>query len=153
MSDYLQPLAELPEIQPYLSLNSKVVSISKKSIDKMKNHNRENLPFVLYVENDKKTKRIEAKAVIDSTGTWGSSNPVNSEGVWTEDERLLHEHIYYGITNVNDAQGFKYKGKRIAVVGGGHSALNTLIDLAKLKESNPETEIFWIMRKRKVEEA
>jgi thioredoxin reductase len=153
LSDYLEPLAELPEIQPYLSLNSRVVSISRKSIDKMKNNDRENQPFVLYVENGKKTKRIEAKAVIDSTGTWGSPNPINSEGIWTEDERLLHEHIYYGIPNVKDVEGFKYKGKRIAVVGGGHSALNTLIDLAKLKESNPETELFWIMRKRKVEEA
>lgn len=153
LSDYLEPLAQLPEIEPYLSLNSKVVSVSRKGIDKMKTKDRENQPFVLYVENDKRTKRIEAKAVIDSTGTWGNPNPINSEGIWTEDERVLHEHIYYGIPNVKDTEGFKYKGKRVAVVGGGHSALNTLIDLAKLKDESPETELFWIMRKRKVEEA
>lgn len=47
----------------------------------------------------------------------------------------------------------KYAGKRVAVVGGGHSAINTLLDLAKLKETDPTTEIIWVMRKKSVEEA
>ncbi|CAH0344733.1 NAD(P)/FAD-dependent oxidoreductase [Bacillus sp. CECT 9360] len=153
INEYLEPLAALPEIAPVLSLNTKVVSISRKGIDKMKTDQRAEQPFILYVEKNNVTERIEAKAVIDATGTWSNPNPVNSEGVWTSRERVLGEHIYYGIPNVKGEAGNQYKGKRIAVIGGGHSALNTLIDLAKLKENDPQTELIWIMRKRNAEEA
>lgn len=153
INDYLEPLAALPEIAPFLSLNTKVVSISRKGIDKMKTDKRDGQPFILYVEKGNLTERIEAQAVIDATGTRSNPNPANSEGVWTSGERALSEHIYYGIPNVKGEAGNQYKGKRIAVIGGGHSAFNTLIDLAKLKDMDPQTELTWIMRKRNVEEA
>ena len=61
VKDYLEKLANLPEIKPYILLNSKVLSISKKGLDKMKSANRENVPFILYVERNgitlKKLKR------------------------------------------------------------------------------------------------
>ncbi|RFU60152.1 NAD(P)-binding domain-containing protein [Bacillus sp. V59.32b] len=153
IAQYLEPLARLPEIEPSLFLNTVVVSISRKNIDKMKTINRGNQPFILFVEKENLTERIEAKAVIDASGTWSRPNPVNSEGIWTSEEKALNEHIYYGIPNLLGEKNSRYKGKRIAVVGGGHSALNTLIELAKLKESDPQTELIWIMRKRNVEEA
>lgn len=150
---YLRPLAKLPELEPYIKLNSRVISISKKNTDKMKSANREAAPFVLYVETNDSTERFEARAVIDASGTWGQSNPLHADGIWTREERDLKDHIYYGIPDLSADQELKYRGKRIAVVGGGHSAINTLLDLAKLKETDPNTEIIWVMRKKSVEEA
>src|SRR5690606_27657181 len=72
--------------------------------------------------------------------------------VRTNHEKMLAPHIYYGIPDVNKMRD-RYQNKRIAVIGGGHSAINTLLDLARIKEEHPDTTLIWMMRKSTVEEA
>lgn len=149
---YLKPLAELTQIKPSIRLNSKVVGISRQLNDKMKSKNRLNQSFNIYVEKEDDIDIIEAKAVIDATGTWGNPNPANSTGVWLKNEKALADHIEYGIPDIN-TNPKRYANKKIAVIGGGHSAINTLLALAELQKDNPSTKLVWIMRKRSVEEA
>lgn len=145
---YLQRLANLPEIKPFISFHTTVVGISKKNHDKMKSASRNAAPFVIYTEQNGETKRILASAVIDATGTWATPNPILADNVWTSAEQKLAGNIFYGIPNV-DALKERYKGKRIAVIGGGHSAINTILELEKLSD----IEITWILRKKRVEDA
>ncbi|PIC56954.1 hypothetical protein CSV80_10820 [Sporosarcina sp. P12(2017)] len=152
VEDYLEKIANLPEIKPYIIVNSKVLSVSKKGLDKMKSANRENVPFILYVDRNGMTEQIEAKAVIDATGTWGQPNPANVDGVWTKEEISLQNNIHYGIPDINCKDRERYIGKRVAVIGGGHSAINTILELTKLNESSSD-QIIWILRKNNVEEA
>ncbi|MGE7951023.1 NAD(P)-binding domain-containing protein [Lysinibacillus xylanilyticus] len=149
---YLKPLAELAQIKPSIRLNSKVVGISRQLNDKMKSKNRVNQSFNVYVEKGDDINIIEAKAVIDATGTWGNPNPANSTGVWLQTEKALADHIEYGIPKIN-TNTKRYANKKIAVIGGGHSAINTLLALAELQKENPSTKLVWIMRKRSVDEA
>ncbi|MDI2585842.1 NAD(P)-binding domain-containing protein [Psychrobacillus sp. NEAU-3TGS] len=149
VNEYLEPLSKLPEIKPFLSLNTKVVSISKKGLDKMKTANRDNSPFVLYLEQNGLSKRIEVRAVIDATGTWSHPNPINADSIWTKEEIELKQHVYYGIPNIEGEHKERYKGKRVAVVGGGHSAINTILELSQLDN----IDITWIIRKKNVEDA
>ena len=153
VEQYLEPLSKLSEIQPYIQLNTKVLSIGKKDTDKMKTQNRENIPFIIHTESNGSYKTFEARAVIDATGTWGNPNPATSSGVWLNEEKSLHEQVFYGIPNILEKEKERYANKRVAVVGGGHSAINTLLDLAKLKETYNKTEIIWIMRRQRVEDA
>ncbi len=153
VENYLLKLAELPQIKSSIQLNSKVISIGKKGLDKMKSANRENVPFVLYVDNHGGTEQIKAKAVIDATGTWGQPNPMNSAGVWTEEEKSLENQIFYGIPNINGIERERFIGKRVAVIGGGHSAINTILELSELNEKRSDLKITWILRKKNVEEA
>ncbi|MFJ7557884.1 FAD-dependent oxidoreductase [Bacillus thuringiensis] len=153
VEQYLQPLANLPEIKPFIHLNTKVLSIGRKDTDKMKTANREKMPFMIYTEKEDVLQVYEARAVIDASGTWGNPNPVNSNGIWLKEEQSLKKHIFYGIPDILGKQQKRYANKRVAVVGSGHSAINALLELAKLKESFPETTIVWIMRKQRVEEA
>jgi len=153
LDNYLLPLANLEDIKSQLILNTKVIGISRKDTDKMKSQLRDGNPFVIYADERGTLQRYEAKAVIDATGTWGHSNPLYASGILTNEEQSLSANIYYGIPNIQGKDKQRYIGKSIAVVGGGHSALNTLLDLAQLKESNPEMNIMWIMRKNRVEEA
>ncbi|MGE6489521.1 NAD(P)-binding domain-containing protein [Paenisporosarcina sp. NPDC076898] len=148
VEDYLIPLANLPQIKPFIKLNAKVVAISKQGLDKMKDANRDQQSFILYIEQEGNTERIEAKAVIDASGTWAQPNPVNADNVWTKGEELLSAHISYGIPNIKGTERSKFEQKRVAVVGGGHSAINTILELAELEG----TEIVWILRKNRVEE-
>lgn len=41
-----------------------------------------------------------------------------------------------------------YAGRRVAVIGGGHSAANALLDLARLAESEPAMQLVWAVRSR-----
>lgn len=148
---YLKPLADLAQIKPFIQLNSKVVGISRELNDKMKSKNRLNQPFKLYIETENDIHVMEAKAVIDATGTWGNPNPANSAGVWLQTEKVLADHIDYGIPDIK-MNTARYANKKIAVIGGGHSAINTLLSLAELQQENPSTKLVWIMRKKSVEE-
>lgn len=149
VEEYLTPLANLPIIKPFIHLNAKVVAISKKGLDKMKSVNRNNQSFVVYVEKDGYTERLEARAIIDATGTWGQPNPVNADNIWTKEEKELNLHITYKIPDINGQDRLKFANKHVAVVGGGHSAINTILELATLENVG----ISWILRKGRVEEA
>ena len=149
VEDYLIPLANLSQIQPFIQLNAKVTAISKQGLDKMKNAKRHEQPFIVYVDKNGRSERFEARAVIDATGTWGQPNPINADNVWTLEEESLSPYITYGIPDVKGKDRSKFEHKRVAVVGGGHSAINTLLELAELEN----TEIVWILRKNRVEEA
>lgn len=148
---YLKPLAELALIKPFIQLNSKVVGISRQLNDKMKSKNRVNQSFKIYVEKGDDISIIEASAVIDATGTWGNPNPANSTGIWLQTEKALAEHIEYGIPDIK-VNSSRYTNKKIAVIGGGHSAINTLLSLVELQKENPSTKLVWIMRKNSVDE-
>ncbi len=52
-------------------------------------------------------------------------------------ERALAERIFYGIPDVLGADRGRYAGKRVLVVGSGHSAFNALLDLAELAQEAP----------------
>lgn len=145
---YLQPLANLTEIKPFISFNMTVTGIAKKNHDKMKSISRDSAPFVIYTEQNGETKRILASAVIDATGTWATPNPIQADNVWTSAERKLADKIFYGIPNVDSLKD-RYTGKRIAVIGGGHSAINTILELQQLAD----VQITWILRKKRVEDA
>lgn len=152
VEEYLIPLSHLPEIKDNIVLNAKVVGIAKKGLDKLKTANRDKVAFQLYVEVDENTEVFEAKAVIDSSGTWKNPNPMLSNGIWTKAEKGLNDRIYYGIPNVSQLEE-RYKNKTIMVIGSGHSAINALLDLAELKDRYPNTVINWVLRKKQIKEA
>ncbi|WP_409300432.1 NAD(P)-binding domain-containing protein [Peribacillus sp. SCS-155] len=151
VDEYLLPLSNLPEIKAHITLNAKVVGVARKALDKLKTGNRDQVPFQLYMEVDGDTRVFEAKAVIDSSGTWTNPNPIMSNGLWTNAERKLQSRIFYGIPNVGE-QEERYRNKSVMVVGGGHSAINALLDLAALQEKYPEMRIYWVLRKSHIAE-
>ncbi len=151
---YLAPLAALPALRPHIRLGARVVAVTRKGCDKVRTAGRAELPFVLRVEtSDGGMQALEAKAVIDASGTWNSPNPAGADGLPAIGEKEAAGSIFYGIPDVLGRLRGRYAGKTTMVVGGGHSALNTLIELAELAEQAPATRILWIMRKENMEAA
>lgn len=148
---YLLPLANHPDIQPFISLNSKITSISRKGLDKMKSLNREHTPFELRVKQNGKTVMKHADVVLDATGTWNQPNPLGSGGLAAEGETDVSSQITHGIPDVKGTDFDKFVNKSVLVVGSGHSAINTLLDLAKIQETNPKTQLHWVLRKTNLE--
>jgi thioredoxin reductase len=145
---YMQPFAALPEVQPHLHLNARVIAISRRHVDKMKDGGRETAPFVLHVAYaDGDEALIEARAVIDASGTWRQPNPAGANGLPALGERRHADRIAYGIPDLLGGQRARYAGKRVLVVGSGHSAINALLDLVKLAGDAPGTGMVWAMRR------
>jgi len=147
---YFKPLAALASIQPHVHLNSKVLSVGRKNIDKMKTAGRDKLPFVVQVVSENRIRHFEAKAVIDTSGTWNSPNPIGSGGFYTIGEVEHASRIFYGIPDILHVHENRYKNKSVLVVGGGHSSINAIFELDKLKQKYPATEIHWALRKKNV---
>ena len=151
LRDYLLPLAAHPAIQPQLKLGHRVLAVSRKAVDKVKNDGRAAQPFMLRTMTPDGERLIEAIAVIDASGTWFNRNPLHTSGLWTAAEQSVAGRIDYGIPNVLGPEQAHYAGRQIAVVGAGYSAINVILDLAELRKTDPDTKIRWIVRRTSVE--
>lgn len=147
ISRYLQPLADLPEMRSRIRLESDVLSVTRDGFDKMKTPGREDAPFLVTVRTPDGEQTVLARAVIDASGTWTHPNPIGASGKPAIGERAVADHIAYGIPDVRGTSRDRYAGKRVLVVGSGHSAFNVLIDLVDLADEAPGTEITWAIRR------
>jgi thioredoxin reductase len=146
VAQYLEPLAERTALSNSILLNSTVRAIARKGLDKAKTAGRETAPFELIVRNGAGEKRIVADAVIDASGTWGMPNPGGADGLAATGELEAHHRIRYGMPDVEGAERGRYVDRRVAVLGGGHSAVGTLIDLARLADEAPGGRVIWLYR-------
>jgi thioredoxin reductase len=151
---YLEPLASIPGLRPHIHLRSRVVGVTRKGYDKVKTEGRTDQPFsIRVVETDGLERTYEAKAVIDVSGTWTTPNPAGADGLPAIYELKTADRIVYGIPDVLGDLRQRYAGRTTMVIGSGHSALNALIDLAKLKDTEPGTRIIWVTRKQHIDAA
>lgn len=154
VEQYLEPLAAAPRLKAHIQLNSKVRAVTRLGFDKIKSAGRENAPFLLMVEQtvDGRQEEIEilAKAVIDASGTYTQANFLGASGIPALGERVLARvgRIFYGIPDVLGRERSRYAGKRVLVVGSGHSAFNALLELVELSKKEPGTRISWIIRRK-----
>lgn len=145
---YLEPLASLPEMRNIVHLDSRVVHVGRLDVDKVKTEGRESKPFQLTVSSGLGAEySVIASSVLDVSGTWFQPNPLFSGGVFTQDELMLASKLHYGIPDVLGFDRKRYIGKRVLVVGSGHSALNTLQNLVLLQKENLGTRIVWALRR------
>ncbi len=149
---YLEPLAA--SLAPYVRYNARVTAVTRRGCDKVRTAGRDQLPFILRVtDSDGREQTIEARAVIDASGTWSMPNPAGADGWPAIGETEAADRIATGLPDILGVDRATYAGRTTAVIGSGHSALNVLIELAALRRSVPETRIVWVLRKERVEAA
>ncbi|MGP4065806.1 NAD(P)-binding domain-containing protein [Oceanobacillus sp. M65] len=144
IEEYLQPLSELQVIQDNLQYNAEVISVTKDGADKLKSDSRNERPFVVHFRNGASLGMTKASAIIDTSGSWQNPNPPFADGVWLDSSLIKSVH-----TNIPAVQQEPeiFKNKHTVVIGAGHSALNSLMNLAELKETYPATKISWVLRR------
>ncbi|UVK41857.1 NAD(P)-binding protein [Mesorhizobium sp. AR07] len=143
---YMIPLAQLPELAPSIETNARVVAVSRWGADKVVSKGRGQKPFMVVVETPTGRRRDAARAVIDSSGTWQTLNPLGAGGVPAEGEVENNDRIAYGIPDVLGRDRHLYAGRTTMVVGAGHSAANALLELARLSEIAAGTSAIWVTR-------
>jgi len=144
---YLDPLAATPEIAGRLRLGSRVTGIARAGHGKVRTAGREERAFeIRYIDGAGREGRLFARAVIDASGTWSSPNPAGAGGLPAIGERAASSRIRYGMPDVLGRERDRYAGRRVLVLGSGHSATGTLLDLADLARQAPSTSIVWAFR-------
>lgn len=145
--DYMEPLARHPKIASMLRTRSRVVSVTRLGTDKLRDAGRERRPFELRLETAQGPARLQARAVIDATGTWRTPNPIGASGVPVPGEREHASRITYGIPDVRGAEAERFAGRRVAVIGSGHSAQNVVRELAAASSGGQGGGIHWLVRR------
>lgn len=143
---YLVPLAAHPALAPHLRLAATVESASRLGLDKMKTAGRERAPFVVRTREAGAIREYLASAVIDATGTWQQPNPAGADGRPAPGEADARARITYGMPDILGAARARYAGKRVLVLGAGHSAAGNLLALARLAADDPRTRVVWAVR-------
>jgi thioredoxin reductase len=144
---YLAPLALLPEIATGLRTNRLVVGVTREGVDKVRTDGRDEAPFVVITESPFGRERTTVRAVIDASGTFLQPNPLGADGMSADGEMPANKWISYGIPDVLGVDRQRYRGRRVAVVGSGHSAQNVVRDLAQLARQRDGAVITWIVRR------
>jgi thioredoxin reductase len=150
---YLEPLASRTPLKDRIRISSRVTAVGRAGFDKMKSNGRAFEPFTIRYQNGKGPEQLKADAVIDASGTWFSPNPAGVDGLPAIGEEADHSQIVYGMPDVLGRDRKRYAGKTVAVLGAGHSAIGTLIELVRLKDEAPATEVVWLLRGDKPEKA
>lgn len=146
---YLDPLAATPQVAPRLRLGTRVTGIARVGVGKVKTAGRDTQPFeIRTVDRAGRVGRLFARAVIDASGTWASPNPAGAGGLPAMGEREAAGRIRYGMPDVLGAERVRYAGRTVMVLGSGHSAFGSLLDLATLATQVSGTQIIWALRQK-----
>jgi thioredoxin reductase len=143
---YLEPLATKTALRTHIHTSSRVTDIGRAGFDKLKTKGREAAPFEIRYQNGQGPKIVRADTVIDASGTWHLPNPAGANGLRAIGEQQAANKIAYGMPDVFGKDRARYAGKTVAVLGAGHSAIGTLIELVQLARQAPETQPIWLLR-------
>ena len=147
VTKYLEPLAGTKELGEHIRIGTRVTAVARQNHDLMKDGARGDAPFVVRVVGPEGEQDVVAQAVIDASGTIESPGPLGAAGFPALGERGAADRIFHGIPDVLGRLRARYAGRRVLVVGSGHSALNALLDLAQLADAEPGTRVVWAIRR------
>lgn len=145
----LRPIAELPVIAERLRLGTRVLSVAREGLlkhEEIASAERASLPFRLLVRTSDGGERIDrADMVVDCTGTWDVPNALGEGGIPAPGEAAAEDRIIRHIPDI-EANPREWAGKRVLLVGSGHSAQTVARSLAALARGNPATRVTWALR-------
>jgi len=143
IEDYLTPLAKLPALTDRIRYGARVAAVTRLGFDRIRTAGRAEAPFLIRLADG---EELVADAVVDASGTWRMPNVLGGSGIPARGEVELDGAVAHALPDVLGADRERFAGRRTAVVGAGHSAATTLIDLGELAEQVPGTEIVWVVR-------
>lgn len=143
VEDYLAPLARTPELSDRIRYGAEVVAVTRQGFDRLRTAGRDEAPFLIRLADG---SELAAAAIVDASGTWRRPNVLGGSGIPARGEPERAGAVAHALPDVLGADRDRFAGRRTAVVGSGHSAATTLIDLGQLAGEVPGTEIVWVVR-------
>jgi hypothetical protein len=132
-----------------LHLETQVVAVGREGVLKHEaigTPERARLPFRILLSDPVGREWIEhADVVLDCTGKHGNPNPLGESGIPAPGERRLLDRIVRKIPELPRESG-AWLGRRILLVGAGHSAQTAARDLAALAANGGGMRVVWAVR-------
>jgi len=143
---YLAPLAGA--LGKRVQYGARVQAVSRLGRDRLVSPGRAETPFVVHVNSSAGSEgRVQARAVIDASGTWGQPNPAGADGVPAIGEKAAAASGVLSYIPPTLAQASALAGKHVVVVGSGHSAMTAVIQLGEVARQDPSTTVTWVLRR------
>lgn len=144
---YLEPLAALESIAAHIHTGVSVTAVTRQGMDRTRSAGRAETPFALRItDHSGAVTDVAARAVIDASGTYRTSNSLASNGLDPLGLQAVAAHVTAALPDVLGSERARFAGKHVTVVGAGHSALNTLLGLWTLIQTEPQTAVTWVIR-------
>ncbi|WP_223627699.1 FAD-dependent oxidoreductase [Microbacterium sp. EST19A] len=144
ITGYLAPLAA--ELGEHIRFDSRVVEVSRLGRDRLVDAGRGEQPFTVHVQPVEGDEyRLQARAVIDASGTWDTPNPAGADGLPALGEHASADLLSYRIPDFRDREQFG--GKHTVVLGSGHSAVTAVLALGQMARRDPNTTVTWALRR------
>lgn len=146
---YLAPLAEV--LSERVRYGARVVGVARKGRDLSVDSGRSDQPFVVHLRNrGGREEQIEARAVVDASGTWSSPAPAGAHGLPALGESAAAGAglVCHDIPDAAEAQALA--GGHVVVLGAGHSAATAVIELARAAKAHPGLRVSWVLRRGQV---
>ena len=153
----LEPLARSTALRDRILTGRRVTAISRSGLGKMglPNHPlRSERSFRLMVEDSEGRESIhEADLVFDASGVYSQANWAGTAGMPAPGERALENRIVRHLRDFDGEDMQRWSGKKILLIGHGHSAANAVVALSKVLKKNPATQLLWAVRSDKTKPA
>ncbi|HWJ10102.1 MAG TPA: NAD(P)-binding domain-containing protein [Nocardioides sp.] len=141
---YLAPLAAV--LGDRVRYDARVIAVSRKGRDRLVDADRAAQPFTVHVADAHgREARLEARAVIDASGTWRRPGPAGADGVPALGERAAADLLSYQVPDRSTPA--RWAGKHLVVVGSGDSAFNAIHELVQIAGEHPGTRVTWAIRR------
>ena len=153
LQQYLEPLVRLPQLRDRVLEGVEVISIGRDMIGKkdlIGDPDRARYPFRILTRSQGREQIFKAGAVIDASGVYSHPQPIGSGNVpavgETEAARKAPSRFHSRVVDMLGADRERFAGKKVLLVGGGHSAATALEGFAELVRSAPGTRVHWVNR-------
>lgn len=144
VSRYLGPLAGA--LGGRVRYGAKVVGVARRGRDRLVDAGRAAQPFTVHLRHaDGRESRLDARAVIDASGTWSQPNPAGADGLPALGEGAAAGQVTYAVPDSSVPE--RFAGRHTVVLGRGHSASTAVIELALIARDHPGTRVTWVIRR------
>jgi thioredoxin reductase len=145
--DFLVPLAGLPAIASRTRFGIEVTDVTREGMDRTRTKGRAQAPFLLRTRTaDGGIEELTARAVIDASGTYRTPNSLGSSGLDPLGMPEVADLVSPAMPDALGRERETFAGRHTVVVGAGHSAANTLLNLAALADQEPGSRVTWVIR-------
>jgi len=151
VAQVLRPIAASTPLAGRVQEGTRVVAIGRARMSRgeLAGHPvRGERPFRLLVEREEGEALLEADLVLDASGVTGQSVPFGA-GLYAKGERALvgHPAVMRDLGALHQALGEgRLRGRRVLLVGHGHSAAHAIDLLDELARSAAGTALVWALR-------
>jgi thioredoxin reductase len=148
VAEVLEPLAACGDLAGRIQTKHSVVAVGRSGLtrgDFAGHPIRAERPFRLLIETPQGEATMEADAVIDASGVYSLPTAIGAGGIPAPGERAVAGRMIRHLGALHERLD-SLRGRRILLLGHGHSAANAVVRLATLAAEASDTRVIWATR-------